>query len=54
MTEIPARFEIGEGGSGPLLRCTRPDCTWWEIIRHTPLTELVALAREHVEEEHRG
>jgi hypothetical protein len=53
VTEIPARFEISGSSVGPVLHCTRPDCTWFEYIGGTPLTEVVAVAREHVEEEHR-
>ncbi len=53
MTEIPARFTISGSSMGPVLNCKRPNCTWFEYIGGTPLTEVVAVAREHVEEEHR-
>lgn len=52
--QVPAQFKIGWTGSSVLMSCQRPDCDWWEPVNHIPLTEVVALAREHVEETHRG
>lgn len=38
----------------PWLSCRREDCHWARNVQGDPLTEVVALAREHVEEAHRG
>lgn len=47
---VPAPFEIT---TGAVLDCKRPGCDWWQHIGGESLTEVVALAREHVEEAHR-
>lgn len=48
---VPARFQMMTGAH---LGCEREDCDWWLDVGRQPLTEIVALAREHVEEAHRG
>lgn len=46
---IPAQFWMDT----PWLRCNRPECDWRHHADREALTELVAVAREHVEEAHR-
>lgn len=36
------------------LRCKRSDCRWEYLVDRDGLTEIVAVAREHVEEAHRA
>jgi hypothetical protein len=52
---IPSQFSFGPGGQyDVIMSCGREECWWTTSIVHSPLTEIVALAREHVEEAHRG
>lgn len=51
----PAQFSFGPGGQyDVIMSCGRDEC-WWQVsVVRSPLTEVVALAREHVEEAHRA
>lgn len=53
--EVPSQFSFGPGGQHDvIISCGRDDCWWQTSVVRSPLTEVVALARGHVEEAHRG
>ncbi|MFE9448293.1 hypothetical protein [Streptomyces sp. NPDC006739] len=47
---VPARFWF----DGSWIKCGRDGCTWDHCTDREALTEIVAVAREHLEEAHRG